>query len=127
MFAAVENASHDLDLSIAPAVSSLISANIEADVRSGGYFLSLVLGTGFVVSFNSVYITIQNGLFQLLSNTIGASYTDAGTLIDITGLAVSEAAFGYEGFVGIKVEHFLVLFLTDIILNYSRVLTYRDV
>ena len=121
MFAAVENASHDLDLSIAPAVSSLINANNEANVRSGGYFLSLVLGTGFVVSVNTVYITIQNGLFQLLSNTIGASYTDAGTLIDITGLAVSEFAFGYEGFVGIKVEHFCDIYLTVVILNCSRV------
>ena len=50
MFAAVENASRELDASVAPAVAGLIKTNNEANVRSGGYFLSLVLGTGFIVS-----------------------------------------------------------------------------
>ena len=44
-----------------------------------------------------------NMCVQVLSSTIGASYTNFGAVMDITGLAISETAYDYEAFLALKV------------------------
>merc|ERR1711892_289050 len=85
MYSAVKKASHELDLSIGPSTASLIEANNKSNIKNGGYFLFYTIGS----------------ILILLSKTIGATYTNTGTLLDITGATVTEAVYSYEGFNGV--------------------------